>query len=179
MNGLKAFLRVIDNISEKVGRITAYLIAFMVATLLFEIVSRYVFHSPTLWAHEISRHFYGVHFMLGGAYALLHGNHVLTDVLVGNLSPRKRAVVDAIFWIVFFFYITLLLWKGTEMAWVSVQRMETTQTYFRSPVWPVKLTIPIGGALIMMQGIAQFIRYIITAVTGEKLVAVVKEEVLE
>jgi len=179
MNGLKAFLHVIDNISETVGRITAYLIAFMVATLLFEIFARYLFNAPTLWAHEVSRHFYGAHFMLGGAYALLHGNHVLTDVFVGNLSPKKRGLVDAIFWLVFFFYVTLIIWKGGEMALTAVERMETTQTMFRSPVWPVKLTIPIGAGLIMMQGIAQFIRYVITAVTGEKLIAVVKEEVLE
>jgi TRAP-type mannitol/chloroaromatic compound transport system permease small subunit len=179
MNGLRSFFRIVDNASEWTGRITAYLIAFMLFTLLYEVVSRYLFHSPTLWAHEVSRHFYGAHFMLGGAYALLHGNHVLTDVLVGNLSTRKRAIVDAIFWLLFFFYMVLLLWKGTEMAWVSLQRMETTQTVFRSPVWPVKLTIPIGGALIFMQGIVQFIRYILTAITGEKLVSVVKEEVLE
>ena len=178
MNSLKAFLHVVDNISETVGRYTAYLIAFMLAILLYEVVSRYIFNSPTLWAHEMSRHFYGAHFMLGGAYALLHGNHVLTDVLVGNLSPRKRAIVDALFWLVFFFYISLLLWKGTEMAWASVERMETTHTYFRSPVWPVKLTIPIGGGLIMLQGIAQFIRYVTTAVTGEKLATVEKEEVM-
>ena len=177
MNVLRSFLHVIDTISEWTGNITAYLIAFMIFTLLYEITARYLFNAPTLWAHEISRHFYGAHFMLGGAYALLHGNHVLTDVIVGNLPSRKRAIVDAIFWMIFFFYIIIMLWKGGEMAWVAVQRMETTQTVFRSPVWPVKLTIPIGAALILMQGLAQFIRYIITAVSGEKLVTLPKGDV--
>ncbi len=169
MARLKSILRLIDATSESTGKVVSFFVVFMMVVLLYEIVARYVFHSPTLWAHEISRHFYGAHFMLGGAYALLHGNHVITDVIVGYLSPRRRAVVDAIFWIVFFYFCTLLLWEGGEMAYSSVLRQETTITFFRSPLWPVKLTIPIGAFLILMQGIAKFIRDIFTTVTGGSL----------
>jgi len=169
MARLKSILRLIDATSESTGKVVSFFVVFAMLILLYEVVSRYVFGAPTLWAHEISRHFYGAHFMLGGAYALLHGNHVITDVVVGPLSPRKRAVVDAIFWMVFFYFCGLLLWEGVGMAYYAVMRQETTLTVFSSPVWPVKLTIPIGAFLILMQGIAKFIRDIFTAVTGGSL----------
>ena len=93
--------------------------------LLYEIVARYLFHAPTLWAHETSRHFYGVQFIVAGAYALRYNRHINTDVLVGYLSTRKRAIVDSILWTVFIFYCIILLWQGAEMAWVSFLRRET------------------------------------------------------
>lgn len=168
MKKLEPILRTVDSISEWSGRIVCFFILPMLCVLLYEVTSRYVFHAPTLWAHEISNEFYGVYFILGGAYALLHGSHVLTDVLVMNLSTRKRAIVDTIFWLVFFFYIILLLWKGGEMAWSSILRRETTQTVFHSPIWWVKAMIPVGAALTLLQGIATFIRHLSTAITGKK-----------
>lgn len=170
MARLKAVLRLIDATSEWSGRIVCFLVVFAMLVLLYEIVSRYVFNSPTLWAHEVSRHFYGAHFMLGAAYAFYHRMHVRTDVLVRYLSPRGQAVVEVIVSLVFFYYCGLLLWKGGEMAWSSVLRQETSLTVFRSPLWPVKLTIPIGAFLILMQAIAKFTRDSYHAVTGERLV---------
>lgn len=169
MASLKSVLRFIDATSEWTGKVASFLILPALFVLLYEIVSRYVFHAPTLWAHETSRHFYGIQFIIAGAYVLRYDRHINTDVLVGHLSPRKRAIVDAIFWTVFFFYCSILLWKGGEMAWYSILRQETTQTIFQSPVWPVKLAIPIGAFLILMQGIAKFIRDIYTAATGRRL----------
>jgi len=170
MARLKAVLRLIDATSEWSGRIVCFLGVFAMLVLLYEIVSRYVFNSPTLWAHEVSRHFYGAHFMLGAAYTFYHRMHVRTDVLVRYLSPRGQAVVEVIVSLVFFYYCGLLLWKGGEMAWSSVLRQETSLTVFRSPLWPVKLTIPIGAFLILMQAIAKFTRDSYHAVTGERLV---------
>ena len=170
MARLKTMLRLIDSTSEWSGKVVSFFVVFAMLALLYEIISRYVFHSPTLWAHEVSHHFYGAHFMIGGAYTLLHRMHVRTDVIVGRLSPRTQAIVEVIIIMVFFYYCGLLLFKGGQMAWTSVLRQETVTSVFRSPLWPVKLTIPIGAFLVLMQGIAKFIRDIYFAVTGEMLV---------
>jgi len=163
-------VRIIDTTSEWTGKMVSFLIVFAMLVLLYEIVSRYVFHAPTLWAHEVSHHFYGAHFMLGAAYALLHQMHVRTDVIVGRLSPRAQAVVASIASLVFFYFIGLLLWNGGLMAWTSILRNEHVTSVFRSPLWPAKLTIPIGAFLLFMQGIADFIRNTYYASTGRRLV---------
>lgn len=170
MAKLKAILRLIDATSEWSGRVVCFFIVIAMLILLYEIISRYVFHAPTLWAHEVSRHFYGAQFMLGAAYTFYHRMHVRTDVVVRYLSPRGQAVVEVIVGLVFLYYCGLLLWKGGEVAWTSVLNQETSLTVFRSPLWPVKLTIPIGAFLILMQGIAKFTRDSYHAVTGERLV---------
>jgi len=169
MTKLKTALHIIDNTSLWVGKVASFLIVVAMCLLLYEVVARYAFDAPTKWAHEISRHFYGIQFMLGGAFGLLMGYHVVSDVIVGRLSPRTRAVVDMIFSTIFFFYCYALIVRGTEMAIESVRLLETTQTIFGSPVWPVKVAIPLGGVLIFMQGAVKFIRDMYLAVTGERL----------
>ena len=108
--------------------------------------------------------------MLGAAYALLHRAHVRTDVLVGRFSPRTQEIFAAIASVIFFLYVGLLLWNGTIMAWNSVLRNEYMTTTFRSPLWPVKLTIPIGATLLLIQGIANLVRNIYYAFTGTSIV---------
>lgn len=169
MARLKSILRLIDATSEWTGKVVSLFIVAVVIVILYEVISRYVFHSPTLWAHEVSRHIYGAHFMLGGAFALRYGHHVITDVVVGRLSARRRAVINSIFWMFFFFYCSLLLVNGVEMARVAFLRQETTLTIFHSPMWPVKFTVPVGAVLILLQGIAIYIRNIYTAATGKEL----------
>jgi len=166
---LKALVHATDKTNEWVGNKVSYLVFVAMLILVYEVVSRYVFDAPTIWAHEIARHVYGIQFMLAGGFGLLMGSHIVSDVIVGRLRPRARAWVDVIFSVVFFFYCAMLVVRGTEMAWDSVQNLETTQTIFGSAVWPVRLAIPIGGFLILMQGIAKFIRDMYLAVTGGEL----------
>lgn len=170
MKRLRNLVSFIDATSEWTGRVVSFLIVFAMLVLLYEIVSRYVFHAPTLWAHEVSHHFYGAHFMLGAAYTLRHKMHVNTDVVVALFSPRAQAAIAAIASLVFFYYIGLLLWNGGLMAWTSVLRNEHVTSVFRSPLWPAKLTIPIGAFLLLMQGMADSIRHVYFAATGQRLV---------
>lgn len=169
MTVVKHILRIIERTNEWVGKTSSFLFVFAMFILIFEVTSRYFFNAPTIWAHEISQTLYGIAFMLGGAYGLLLGSHVLSDVLVGRLRPRARAIVDILFSVVFFFFCIILTIRGTEIAIESVRIMETTHSIFRSPVWPVKLAIPIGSFLLFMQGLAKLIRDIHIATTGEKL----------
>lgn len=169
MEKLKVFLYFVDNANQWVGKVTCWLVYIMVLVLVYESVLRYGFDSPTRWAHEITQHLFGFYFVIAGGFALYHGAHVSTDVIVKRLSPRTRAIVDATFWIFFFFFCGILLWKSVGMAEVAILRQETTMTSFRSPVWPVKLAVPVGAFLILLQGIAKFVRDIFTAVTGRWL----------
>lgn len=170
MARLRRILHFIDATNEWSGKIVCYLIVGAIIVLLYEIFVRYLFNSPTNWAHEVSRHFYGAYFMLGAGYALYHRMHVRTDVILRCLSPRVQSVVEVVTSLFFFYCVGLLLWKGGEMAWSSVLRQETTTgTVFRSPVWPVKLAIPIGAFLLLMQGVAKVIRDTYHIVTKETL----------
>jgi TRAP-type mannitol/chloroaromatic compound transport system permease small subunit len=165
---VEKFLKRIDRISELSGRIVSYLVLFLVAVILFEIVARYVFQSPTIWVHETAQMIYGAYVILLGAYVLQRGGHVNVEILYGRFKPRTRAAIDLFTWLLFFYFCGLLLWKGGEMAWESLLLGETEPTSFAPPVYPIKMTIPIGAFLILLQGLAKFIRNLNLVITGKE-----------
>lgn len=170
MGIVKNLLQFIDNLNDRVGKCVALFIICMMLILLWEVMMRYVFNSPTKWAHETSEFFYGAHLILGGAYALRWRAHVNIDILQRRLSPRRRAIVNLFTWMSFFVFAVVLLWKGGQLAWTSVVRQEVSQSVWAPPLWPVYLTIPLGAALLLLQGLAKYISDVYTAITGCELV---------
>ena len=164
---MKRFLKTIDRISEQSGKAVSFLIVFLVFVILYEIFVRYLFNSPTIWAHEIAQMIYGAYVILLGAYVLQRGGHVNVDILYHRFRPRTRAIIDLFTWLLFFYFCGLLLLKGGEMAWDSLKVLETEPTSFAPPVYPIKMMIPLGALLILLQGLAKFIRDLTLAITGK------------
>lgn len=167
---MKRILGKIDTVSEWSGNILSITIPIIVCLLIFEITLRYLFNAPTIWVHEISLHLFGALVMLVGAYVLLHNLHIRVDIIYMHLSPRGKAILDSVTFLCFFLFVVVMLINGWEIALRSVKVMEITKTPFGSPLWPVKLAIPVGAFLILLQGLAQWIRTINMAVTGRELV---------
>jgi TRAP-type mannitol/chloroaromatic compound transport system permease small subunit len=165
---MKRFLHTIDRINEKTGKAISYLILFLVGVILYEILVRYLFNSPTIWAHETSQMIYGAYVILLGGYVLQRGGHVNVDILYHRFKPRTRAIIDLFTWLLFFYFCGLLLWKGGEMAWDSFKVLETEPTAFAPPVYPIKMMIPLGALLILLQGLAKFIRDFNLVISGKE-----------
>lgn len=168
MGKVSYFTHLIDTVNEWVGKIVSYLILFMMAIMVFEVGARYVFLSPTIWAHETSSFLFGVGVMLGGGYTLLYREHVNMDIIYNRFSLRSRATVDLITSILFFSFCIALIWKGAEWAWRSLLLLEASYTVWAPPFYPIKLMIPIGGSLLLLQGLAKFIRDLTTAIRRGK-----------
>jgi TRAP-type mannitol/chloroaromatic compound transport system permease small subunit len=166
---MKEFCRVIDWINEKAGKVISFLILILVAVVLYEICARYLFNRPTIWAQEISQMIYGAYVILLGGYVLQRGGHVNVEILYGKFRPRTRAIIDLFTWLLFFFFCGLILVKGWEMAWDSFIVRETEPTSFAPPVYPIKMTIPLGALLILLQGLARFFRSLAMAVSGKEM----------
>ncbi len=79
------------------------------------------------------------------------------------------AIVDLFTWLTFYLFLVVLLWRGWEAAWVSVSRWECTYSMWGPPLWPLRLTIPLAAALVLLQGLTKTISDFYTAVTGHKL----------
>ena len=160
-------LRGIDWLSEWTGKIIAFLIPGLALIEGYEIVARYAFKSPTVWVHELCAMLFGTFILLGGAYTLLQGGHVNMDILYNRFSTRTRAVLDLITFFIFLAFIGVLLWKGWESAWRSIKFLEHDSTEWGPPLYPFKIMLPLGALLILLQGIAQFVRNFITVLRGD------------
>ena len=164
---LSGFLGFIDKISERVGKFVSFFILIVALIIGYEVVSRYIFNSPTLWAHETSLMFFGAFVTLGGAYALLQRAHVNMDVVYGRLPVKTKALLDVITFVIFAFFVGVLIWGSGKTAWKAVLLLERASTNWEPPIYPFKVLLPIGAFLLLLQGVAKFVRDIKILRKGE------------
>src|SRR4030042_834337 len=165
---MERFIKAVGRTNEKTGRMVSYLILFLVAVILYEIFARYLFNSPTIWAHELSQMIYGVYIILLGGFLQQRDGHVNVEILYLKFKPRTRAIINLFTWILSFIFCGTLLVKGWEMAWDSFKFREAEPTAFVRPVYPIKMMIPLGACLLLIQGLVKYIRDIRPAVTGKE-----------
>jgi TRAP-type mannitol/chloroaromatic compound transport system permease small subunit len=151
-------MEIIDKISVWSGRIFSFLAVFVVGVITYDVVARYVFNAPTTWGMEVQYFTCGIYYVMGGAYTLYLKQHVKIDVVYNYLSPRMQAIMDLVTSPLLFLYLGVLVWAGSDIAWGTFVRHETTGSTFSPPVWPLTMSLPIGAFLMLLQGLSKFMR---------------------
>lgn len=164
---MRAFIRAIGFISEWSGKIFSFLWLPVVLVIVYEVILRYVFAAPTIWAHEVMIYLCAMIYIMGGAYTQYLRKHISMDIFYSRYSLRGRAILDLITFPFFCLFVGALLWAGADRAWDAVMIMETTGTHWNPPIWPVLLLIPLGALLLLLQGLSKFIDDL-TTVIGRK-----------
>ena len=166
---VEKFLHTIDGISTWIGKAAAWLIIGLMLLVCAEVFKRYIMNMPTAWIFDASNMFYGTLFMMCGAYTLAQNAHVRGDFLYSSMKPRTQASLDLILYFVFFLPgIAALLYAGTDYAMDSWRINEHSNvTADGPPVYHFKTVIPIAGALVLLQGVAEIVRCIVCLKTGE------------
>ncbi len=165
---MKRILGTIDSISEHVGSWGRWFCVALIAVGVFEVTMRYVFDSPTVWAYETCSMLGGATYALGWAFAHLHRSHIRVDVFFSRLSARGQAIADSILALVFFFpLIGLMTERAIFWAWRAYSRgLVMMESYWYAPQWPYRVVLAIGICLLLLQGIAKFVRDAHFAVKG-------------
>lgn len=165
---MDTLLRGCDRVSKAVGYTFGWLIVAVVGLIVFEVFARYAFRAPHAWVLDASIMGYGALFMMGGAYTLAQQNHVRGDILYGMLKPRTQAGIDLALYLLFFCPgVVALVWAGWTYAADSwAIREHSALTADGPPVYPFKALIPLAGALLLMQGIAEMLRCWVCLRTG-------------
>ena len=152
----------IDGVSTAAGWLAGWLIVPMTFAVAYEVVARYAFNAPTKWSYEVGYMTYGAQFMLAAAYTLLKGGHIRTDVFYERWSARKRAIIDAVSYVLFFFPgMVFILYAGAVEAQFAWEINERTGLRIWGVPWPMylfKAVIPLTAGLLLLQGIAELIR---------------------
>ncbi|MCK9516254.1 MAG: TRAP transporter small permease subunit [Ottowia sp.] len=143
-----------------VGKAAAWLVLPLTLALVYEVVSRYIFNRPTIWAYDMTYMFAGALFMLGTPYALHKGAHVRLDFVLASLKPRWQALMDLILYLIVYFpAVYLFLTVGYAFALKSWQQQESMPTSAWSPaIYPLKTIIPITLFLLLVQGVAEVLK---------------------
>ncbi len=168
---LLRFTAAIDRATDLIGAGVAWLLVPLVGALVYEVVARYGFDAPTIWAYDVSYMLYGTVFMLGAAYALHKGAHIRTDFFWEKWSIRTKGVIDSVAYLVFFFPgIALFLWVSADDAWYAFLIGERSeQTPWRPLLWPFKAVVPLTALLLLFQGASELAKSIYAWRTGVEL----------
>ncbi|SFR12760.1 TRAP transporter small permease subunit [Poseidonocella sedimentorum] len=152
---LKRFVAVVDRMNHRIGRIAMYGIFVLMAILLWSSVSK-TFFTPALWTLETAQFAMVAYYMLGGPYSIQMGANVRMDLLYGSWSLRRKSAMDAITVLFLIFYLCVLLWGGWDSLMYSFKYGgERSSSVWRPYMWPVKLIMVTGIALMLLQALSE------------------------
>jgi len=155
-------------ISEWSGRTVRFLVILLVLNIVYDVFARYLFNAPTIWS-------YGLSYMTGTAivamsmcYVYYHHANVRIDIIYSRLPPKGKLIVDVALTIVFFFPLVLMLAKvWAQDTWLAFVLEEVaTETIWHPPLWPIKLVITVGFVLLFLQGVATFLKDVMSLAKG-------------
>jgi len=166
---LTTLVHVLDHISAWSGKIVGPLVLVMIFIVMYEVISRYFFNSPTTWALQLSTMVFGSYMILGGAYSLYAGNYVNMDLFYAHWSDRTKALVDVITFPLIMYFLYLMLWKTMVYGIESIRILEHSSGAWGQPLYHWKMTAVLGVLILILQNINEFVRNIILLATGEKI----------
>ncbi len=169
--GLLALVKAIDRFTDLTGNLFAWIMVPLMLIVTYEVLARYFFNAPTIWAYDMIYMLYGAVFMLGSAYALHKGAHIRTDFFWDRWSVRTKGIIDAVAYIVFFFpsLIVLLVIIGQEAIYAFGIGETSEQTAWRPVLWPLKSVVPLTCLLLLIQGVSETAKSLYAWKTGIEL----------
>lgn len=151
-------------LGDRFGRLIAWANLAIIVVLLWEVSARYLFDSPTDWAHEASTMLFGGYCLAAGVYTQTHNGHVRIDVIYQLFGARGRAVMDCISGLLIITALSFLLvvsFKFAQESWL--QQEVSSKSPWRPLLYPIKAVIPMTVALLILNQCLYFIRDLLTA----------------
>lgn len=157
---MRKFYSGMNRISEQIAKVVKWIVLLLVITICYDVFARYLFNAPTVWSYTLSYMLGAIFSALGLAYVYSIGGNVRVDIIYTNLSLRKRQIIDLFFTLVFFFplygFLAFYIGRNTWNAWV-IKEYDINSIWY-PVIWPYMTLVTIGFVILLVQGVATFIR---------------------
>ena len=161
MNAMLALSRAIDAITERVGRFVYWLVLIVVLISAAHAIVRKLFNYSSNAYLEIQWYLFSVIFLFGAGYTLLRNEHVRIDIISGRLSARAQNWIDVVGIVLFLWPMSfVIMWLSWPLFVDSLARHEVSSNAGGLLIWPARLMMPIGFALLIMQSVSELIKRI-------------------
>jgi TRAP-type mannitol/chloroaromatic compound transport system permease small subunit len=160
---IRAFIRGVDGLNQKIGTFVSWLTSVMVLVVCYDVFTRYVMKNSFVAVQELQWHLFAIIFLIGAAFTLKENGHVRVDVFYARLTPRRRALIDLFGCLVFLIPFSLLV-IGTSKQFVlmSWTMGEVSPDPGGLPArYLLKGMIPAGFVLVLLQGIVLALRSVL------------------
>jgi C4-dicarboxylate transporter DctQ subunit len=153
--GLSRLGRAWDRLIAGIQEVMAILVAVAVLAVVYEVVLRYFFNSPTIWAADLTEYVLVYITFFGAACLLRDRAHIRVDMLVTRLGPRPQLFLDVILALVAAVVMAVFVWKGTELVWEALVNNQVMLKAWRVPRWAILLPVPMGSLLMCVEFLRQ------------------------
>ena len=161
MNALLGVSRVIDALSERIGRVIAWLVLITVLISAANATVRKLFDYSSNAYLEIQWYLFSAIFLVGAGYTLLRNEHVRIDIVLNRFSKRGQAWIDIFGILVFLMPMAVaILWLSWPVFVDSLRSNEMSNSPGGLIVWPARFMLPAGFLLLILQGISELIKRI-------------------
>ncbi|MEC9343260.1 MAG: TRAP transporter small permease subunit [Pseudomonadota bacterium] len=169
----RGYVRLVDGLNYRIGRIAMYGIFVMAAILLWSSISKSGSDfglpiNPSLWTLETAQFAMVAYYIFGGPYSIQLGSNVRMDLLYGEWTPRTKSWVDSFTVLFLIFFLCVLLYGGIESTSYSLQYNERSPTAWRPYLWPIKIGMCVGIFLMILQCVSELIKDIMR-IRGEEI----------
>ena len=159
---------VIDRIAQVMGKIGWVLLLYCMILGVTDVFLRYILNNPSQWISTTVQVAMVLMACVGGVYALNDDAFVKLDLFYANFTPRKKAICDIITVVFTFLFLSVLIWKGTTAALLSIKLKQVTPTSIPIPIYPLKVFIPISGVIMLLVVLKKLVNDIRTVISGKR-----------
>ena len=148
------YVRYVDYISIKFGRVAMYSIFLMIAVLLLGAISRNILNIPLSWTVEMAQFIITAYYILGGAYSVQLREHVRMDLLYDRFSEKTKAKVDVVTDFFLVAYLVTLLIGSISSTSYAIEYGERKFSQWNPSMIPIKVIMVIGIVLMLLQAVS-------------------------
>ena len=145
------YVKLIDKITDIIGRITMYTVFVMMGVLVLSFVTRNIINFPLLWIIEMAQFIMTGYYLMGGAYSMKENQHVRMDLVYGNLSEKNKARMDLSTSVFLIFYLVVLLIGSYNSLVYTLETNKRLFTAWAPYVWPISSIMFLGILLMLLQ----------------------------
>ncbi len=152
------YVKYVDYVSIKFGRLTMYTIFLMIGVLLIGAVSRNILNIPLSWTVEMAQFIITAYYIVGGAYSVQLREHVRMDLLYDRLSDKSKAKIDIFTDLCLVAYIITLLIGSISSTMYAIEYGERKFSQWNPSMIPIKVIMVFGIFLMLLQAISTFFK---------------------
>ena len=146
----RGYIRVVDSINARMGYVS-YALPLMTLIMTYEVIARFVFNAPTIWAWDINEQLLAFIAVTTGGYVLFHKGHTRMDMFSSRWSVRRHAYVHTFTYLLGITFLCALLVKSFDLAVESIAGREYSLGLLGAPLYPLRVVIVLGIILFLAQ----------------------------
>lgn len=152
------YVKYVDYVSTKFGRLAMYLIFLMIGTLLLSSITRNILHIPLSWTVELAQFTMPAYYILGGAYSMQLDDHVRMDLFYDRFSDINKARIDVFTSFFLLFYLVCLLYGSISSLEYAIEYNQRKFSQWNPSMIPVKIIMVFGIVLMILQSVSIFFK---------------------